>query len=323
MKFTAMKVCGDKEENYMNLSENPIFRTHVRRTPLLPLTDKKNLFCKLECCQVGGAFKIRGSLSTLLDLSEREERQGVITASMGNTATGLAYAGRLLNYPVSVVMPQTVSAVKLEATRAIGAEVILKGQVGDDAVVHAFELAKERKILFVHPHKTEPFIDGNATIVHEMIQEQPKLKKIFIPIGGGGLASGVCRYIRQKGLSIAPIGVEAEEAPAFHLSFRVGKPVRLNKMETIADALTLLEPDPEVFSFLYDNLEKVVTVSEIDIIRAMKQLHDEYRVITEPGGAAPLAAMLKEESNEPSAAIISGGNISIEEFHRLISSPML
>ena len=304
----------------MNLSKNPVFRTHVRRTPLLPLTDKKNLLCKLECCQVGGAFKIRGSLSTLLELRARDDRKGVITASMGNTATGLAYAGKLLNYPVSVVMPETVSPIKLAATRDIGAEVILKGLVGDDAVVHAFELAKERKILFVHPHKTEPFLDGNATIVDEMIEEHPDLKKIFIPIGGGGLASGVCRYIRQKRLHLAPIGVEAEEAPAFHLSFEAGKPVRLEKMDTIADSLTLMEPDPEVFSFLYDNLEKVVTVSETDIILAMKQLHDEYRVITEPGGAAPLAAMLKEASHEPSAAIISGGNISIDEFHRLISS---
>jgi threonine dehydratase len=304
----------------MNLSDNPIYKRHVRNTPLLPLADKKNLFCKLECSQVGGSFKIRGSLATLLALEAEGNKKGVITASMGNTATGLAYAGRLFKYPVAVVMPETVSATKLAATRRIGAEVILKGEVGDDALEHAFKLAKDRDILFVHPHKTASFLEGNATIGREIIEQNPEVKQIFIPIGGGGLASGICRYIRDSGLSVAPIGVEAEKAPAFYRSFKNGRPVRLETMETIADALTLMEPDPEVFAYLYQNLEKVVTVSENAIIRAMKILYDEFRVITEPGGAAPLAAMLGENPTIPSAAIISGGNISLEEFQKFISS---
>jgi len=304
----------------MNLSDNPIYKRHVRKTPLLSLADKENLFCKLECCQVGGSFKIRGSLATLLALEAEGNKKGVITASMGNTATGLAYAGRLFNYPVAVVMPETVSATKLEATRRIGAEIILKGQVGDDALEHAFKLAKDRDILFVHPHKTRPFLEGNATIAQEIIEENPEVKQIFIPIGGGGLASGICQYIRDRGISVAAIGVEAERAAAFYQSFKEGRPVRLKKMETIADALTLMEPDPDVFAYLYQNLEKVVTVSEENIIRAMKILYDEFRVITEPGGAAPLAAMLGENPTDPSAAIISGGNISLEEFQKIVSS---
>ena len=303
----------------MNLSDNRIFERHVRRTPLLALAEKKNLFCKLECCQVGGSFKIRGSLATLLALEAEGNKKGVITASMGNTATGLAYAGRLFNYPVAVVMPETVSAIKLEATRRIGAEVILKGEVGDDALDHAFKLAKDRDILFIHPHKTESFLDGNATIAREIMEQNPEVKQIFIPIGGGGLASGICRYIQDNGISVTPIGVEAEKAPAFYQSFKKGRPVRLETMETIADALTLMEPDPDVFADLHQNLEKVVTVSEKDIIRTMKILYDEFRVITEPGGAAPLAAMLNENPTELSAAIISGGNISPAEFQRIVS----
>lgn len=310
---------GERRRTIISISEHPLFRVHVRRTPLLPLSERRKLFCKLECCQVGGSFKIRGSLSTLLTLKKQGKTGGVITASMGNTATGLAYAGRLLNYPVSVVMPETVSPTKLKATRKIGAEVILKGQVGDDAVDHSIVVARERNIFFVHPHKTDPFIQGNATIAQEIIEENPNIKQIFIPIGGGGLATGVCQYVQDQRLSIRLIGVEAEKAPAFHLSFQKGTPVRLEKMETIADALTLMEPDPEVFSYLYDRLEKVVTVSEEGIIRAMHILLDEYRVISEPGGAAPLAAMLQEDSKETSAAIISGGNVSLEEFQVLTS----
>ena len=144
----------------MKLSDDPIFRRHVRKTPLLSLAEKKNLLCKLECCQVGGSFKIRGSLATLLALQAEGNTKGVVTASMGNTATGLAYAGRLFNYPVAVVMPETVSATKLEATRRIGAEVILKGKVGDDALEHSLKLARERDILFVHPHFTESMFYG-------------------------------------------------------------------------------------------------------------------------------------------------------------------
>jgi len=302
----------------INIFEDPIFRANVRKTPLLPLTEKKNLFCKLECCQIGGSFKIRGALSTLLTLKVQGKMEGVITASMGNTATGLAYAGRLLNYPVAVVMPETVSPTKLKATQKIGAEVILKGQVGDDAIAHSVEVSRKRNILFVHPHKTPPFLQGNATIAKEIIEELPDVEQIFIPIGGGGLASGVCQYIKGKGLSVKSIGVEAENAPAFHLSFKAGRPVRLEKMDTIADALTLMEPDPEVFSYLYKNLERVVTVSEDEIVSAMKTLFEEFRVIAEPGGAAPLAAMLKGDSNMRSAAIISGGNVSFEEFQGLM-----
>ena len=304
----------------MKILQNSTFKRIVRKTPLLSLAEHENLFCKLECCQVGGSFKIRGSLSTLLKVEAEGNQKGVITASMGNTATGLAYAGRLFNYPVAVVMPETVSATKLEATRRIGAEIILKGQVGDDALEHAFKLAKDRDILFVHPHKTPPFLEGNATIAQEIIEENPAVKQIFIPIGGGGLASGICQYIRDRGISVAAIGVEAERAAAFYQSFKEGRPVRLKKMETIADALTLMEPDPDVFAYLYQNLEKVVTVSEENIIRAMKILYDEFRVITEPGGAAPLAAMLGENSTDPSAAIISGGNISLLEFQKIVSS---
>ncbi len=307
-----------KDRTMLEIYQHPIYKAYVRKTPLLPLTEKKDLFCKLECCQVGGSFKIRGSLSTLLTLKAQGKMEGVITASMGNTATGLAYAGRLLNYPVAVVMPETVSPIKLKATQKIGAEVILKGQVGDDAIAHAFEVAQKRNILFVHPHKTPPFLVGNGTIAQEIIEELPSVKQIFIPIGGGGLASGVCQYIKGKGLRVKPIGVEAENAPAFYLSLKEGRPVRLKKMETIADALTLMEPDPEVFSYLYSNLEKVVTVSEEEIILAMKILFEEFRVIAEPGGAAPLAAMLSGDSSIPSAAIISGGNVSLEEFQSLL-----
>jgi threonine dehydratase len=309
---------GIREDPMINIFEDPIFRANVRKTPLLPLTEKKNLFCKLECCQIGGSFKIRGALSTLLTLKVQGKMEGVITASMGNTATGLAYAGRLLNYPVAVVMPETVSPTKLKATQKIGAEVILKGQVGDDAIAHSVEVSRKRNILFVHPHKTPPFLQGNATIAKEIIEELPDVEQIFIPIGGGGLASGVCQYIKGKGLSVKSIGVEAENAPAFHLSFKAGRPVRLEKMDTIADALTLMEPDPEVFSYLYKNLERVVTVSEDEIVSAMKTLFEEFRVIAEPGGAAPLAAMLKGDSNMRSAAIISGGNVSFEEFQGLM-----
>jgi threonine dehydratase len=245
--------------------------------------------------------------------------EGVITASMGNTATALAYAGKILNYPVAVVMPETVSKMKLRATEEIGAEVILRGQVGDDAVEHAFKVARERDIFFLHPHKTPPFLQGNATIAQEIVEDLDSVEQIFIPIGGGGLATGISQCIEERRLPIKLIGVEAEGAPAVYRSFSEEKPVRLQRMDTIADALTLMEPDPEVFAYLFRHLDKVITVSDKEIISAMKMLLEEFRVITEPGGAAPLAAMLKGDLKRVSAAIISGGNISLDEFQSLLS----
>jgi len=302
----------------MDLSKIQIFKRCVRRTPLLPLTNNSLFFNKLECCQLGGSFKIRGAVSTLLELEAKGDRRGVITVSMGNTATSLAYAGKLFQHPVTVVMPETVSSTKLAATRRIGAEVILKGKVGDDAIAHSLEVASERDMFFLHPHKTPPFLRGNATILEEIIHENPGIAQVFIPIGGGGLASGICDYIREKGLSVKPVGVEAANAPAFYRSMMEGRPICLETMDTIADALTLMEPDPEVFERLSGSLEKVVIVSEEEIIEAMKLLFEEYRVITEPGGAAPLAAMLKEGKDVPSAAIISGGNMDLDEFQKTV-----
>jgi threonine dehydratase len=190
--------------------------------------------------------------------------------------------------------------------------------VGDDAIKHALELTAERDLFFLHPHKTRAFLKGNATIIEEIMEENPDIKKVFIPIGGGGLASGICKYIQETGISVMPIGVEACNAAAFHRSFKEGRPIRLEAMDTIADALTLMEPDPDVFAVLYKSLEKVVTVTEVDMVHAMKILFEEFRVISEPGGAAPLAAMLKEGKEYPSAAIISGGNIYLDEFQRIV-----
>jgi len=304
----------------MNISKQKVFEKSVRRTPLLPLTENSQFYNKLECCQLGGSFKIRGVISTLLELKAQGIKKGVVTASMGNTATSLAYAGKLLNHPVTVVMPETVSPLKLASTRRIGAEVILKGEVGDDAIKHALELEAARDLFFLHPHKTQSFLKGNATIIEEIMEEKPNIKQVFIPIGGGGLASGICKYIQESGISVMPIGVEACNAPAFYRSFKEGKPVCLETMDTIADALTLMEPDPQVFDFLYKSLVKIVTVSETEIVSAMKILFEEFRVISEPGGAAPLAAMLKEGKECESVAIISGGNIYLDEFQRIISA---
>jgi threonine dehydratase len=289
----------------------------VRRTPLLSLADKPHLACKLEACQTGGSFKMRGAIRTLQSLVDAGDERQVITVSMGNTAFSLAWAGRLMNRPVSVVMPENVSAAKLELTRSIGAEVILHGQTGSEALAHVETLVAEGNYYFLHPHKCPPFLAGSESIATEILADRPQTRRILVPVGGGGLLSAICAAGEKLAGKIEIVGVEAEQAPAFARSFLAGRPVSIAEVNTIADALTINEPDPEVFAYVSPRTSRIVTVEEDDIVAAMRMLYDEFRVVAEPGGAAPLAAMLRHDDNENVAAIISGGNISLDEFREL------
>ena len=289
----------------------------VRRTPLLALADKPHLSCKMEACQTGGSFKMRGAVNTLRALADAGDDSQVITVSMGNTAFSLAWAGRLMQRPVSVVMPENVSPAKLDLTRSIGAEVILHGQSGSEALAYCEELVTGGSYYFLHPHKCPPFLAGSETIATEIITDQPEVQRIYVPIGGGGLLSAICAAVEKMPADIEVVGVEAEQACAFARSFQAGHPVSIADMDTIADALTINEPDAEVFNYVAGRVDRIVTVEEKEIVEAMTMLFDEYRVIAEPGGAAPLAAMLKADDGASSAAIISGGNVSLEEFLKL------
>ncbi|MBT4016640.1 MAG: pyridoxal-phosphate dependent enzyme [Alphaproteobacteria bacterium] len=292
----------------------------VRRTPLLSLADKPHLFCKMEACQTGGSFKMRGAVKTLLSLTEDGDDRQVITVSMGNTAFSLAWAGRLLGRAVSVVMPENVSPAKLDLTRRIGAEVILHGQTGSEALAHCESLVASGDYYFLHPHKCPPFLAGSETIAEEIFADQPATQRIFVPIGGGGLLSAICAAAKKSSTSFEVIGVEAEQAPAFANSFQAGHPVAISDLDTIADALTINEPDTEVFDYVVSRTSRIVTVSEEEIVVAMRTLFDEFRIIAEPGGAASLAASLKVDDGSVAAAIISGGNISPEEYCQLTGS---
>jgi len=260
---------------------------------------------------------MRGAIRTLQSLADDGDDRQVITVSMGNTAFSLAWAGRLMNRPVSVVMPENVSPAKLELTRSIGAEVILHGQTGSEALAHVETLVADGNYYFLHPHKCPPFLAGSENIATEILADRPDTRRIFVPVGGGGLLSAICAAAKKSATEIEVVGVEAEQAPAFARSFQAGRPVSIAEVDTIADALTINEPDPEVFAWVAARTGRIVTVEEDEIVAAMRMLYDEFRVIAEPGGAAPLAAMLKHDDGENVAAIISGGNISLDEFREL------
>lgn len=289
----------------------------IRRTPLFALADQPHLTCKLEACQTSGSFKMRGAVHVLQELATVRDNRQVITVSMGNTAFSLAWAGRLLNRPVIVVMPETVSPSKLALTRKIGAEVILHGQTGSDALAYCEQIVARRDCYFLHPHKCAPFLAGSEAIADEILADQPGTQRVFVPVGGGGLLSAVCAAVGRAKGEIEVVGVEAARAPAFARSFQDGKPVAVDDVDTIADALTINQPDPDVLRYVMPRTARIVTVNEDEIVNAMRRLFDETRVIAEPGGAASLAAMLKADDGADSAAIISGGNISVAGFQQL------
>ena len=308
----------------MNLLQNPVFTRHVRKTPLLPLIESKNLLCKLECCQAGGSFKIRGSLSTLLDLAARGDKKGVITASMGNTASGLAYAGKLFHYPVAVVMPETVSATKLAATRRIGAEVILKGQVGDEALKHAFKLAQERNILFVHPHKTLPFLEGNATIAREIVEDNPGVEQIYIPIGGGGLASGIAGYFKSNDNDdkIEIIGCQPEHSPVMFQSVKAGRIIEMESKPTLSDGTTGgIEAGSITFDICKETLDDYILVSEKEIAEAIQLVLERHYMVIEGAAALSVASFIKTKErfkNKNVVLIITGKRITPDKLKKII-----
>jgi threonine dehydratase len=289
----------------------------IRQTPTLTLADHPNLSCKMEASQTSGSFKIRGAVKTLQTLIDARDDRQVITVSMGNTAFSLAWAGRLLGRSVSVVMPQNVSPAKLRLTRQIGAQVILHGNSGSVALAHCLQLVDEGNYYFLHPHKCPPFLSGSQAIADEILQARPRIRRMFVPVGGGGLLSAICAAAEQSPHDIEVIGVGASGAPAFARSFQAGSPVWVDRIETIADALTINEPDPDVFEYVFKRTSQFISVEDADIASAMRLLFDQFRQIAEPGGAAPLAAMLKSDDGCPAAAIISGGNVSLKEFMTL------
>lgn len=279
-------------------------------------------YLKLENLQRTGSFKDRGSLNRLLGLTPEERAQGVITASAGNHGQGLAYHGARLGIPVTVVMPVTAALNKVSSTRGYGATVVLHGSVLDEAAVEAARIAAEKGLVTVPAFDHPDIVAGQGTIGLEILEQVPDVSTVLVPVGGGGLVSGICIAIKETRPRVRVIGIEAAAAASAKASREAGRVVAISHRDTLADGIATKRIGDLTFPIIERYVDDLVTVEEDPIAAAILLLLEREKTVAEGAGAVPLAALLSGAvsvtADETVVAVLSGGNIDINMISRII-----
>ena len=299
-------------------------KTHLVESPYFSDLCGNNVYLKPENLQNTGSFKLRGAYNKISQLNENERKRGVITASAGNHAQGVAFAARALNCKAVICMPATTPILKVEATRAYGAEVVLYGDSFDDAYAKSLELQKKKGYVYIHPFNDQKVLAGQGTTALEIIDELKDVDAILVPIGGGGFASGVALATKAVNPNVKVIGVEPEGAPCMEKSFMEGHVTTLPAVDTVADGCAVKTPGDLTYAFCKKYLDQIITVSEMEIMSALLSLIEKHKLIAEGAGALSLAALNKLPfKGKKVAAIISGGNIDISTISALIDKALI
>lgn len=300
-------------------------RGTVRRTPLLDVTDiaGRSLHLKCENLQVAGAFKIRGACNLVQQIASGPKVRGVITYSSGNHAQAVACAARGLGLPALVVMPETAPAVKVEGTRSYGAEVLFEGTTSVQRRRRAEAVAGERGLTMVPPFDHPDIIAGQGTVGREILEDQPSIDTVYVPVGGGGLIAGVAAAVRQRRPSTRIVGVEPVGAAAMARSVEAGAPVTLDNVRSIADGLLPVRPGDLTFAHVAAFVDHIVTVEDEAIAAAVRWLATRAKLVVEPSGAATVAAVLfsgREDGGRDgtTVTVLSGGNIAPAKLATLL-----
>ena len=282
----------------------------VKSSYFSELTGNK-VFFKPENMQRTGAYKVRGAYYKISTLSDEERGKGLITASAGNHAQGVAYAAHKYGVKAVIVMPTTTPLIKVERTKGYGAEVILHGDVYDEACAYALELAEEKGYTFIHPFDDPAVATGQGTIAMEIIQELPLVDYILVPIGGGGLATGVSTLAKLNP-HIKVIGVEPAGAACMKASLEKGEVVTLPHVNTIADGTAVQTPGSHIFPYIQENLDEIITVEDDELIVAFLDMVENHKMIVENSGLLTVAALRHLDfKNKKVVSILSGGNMDV------------
>ena len=312
-----------------------LLRGIVRRTPVVrsrALSDRLGgpVHLKCENLQRAGSFKIRGAYTRMSRLSDAEKARGVVAASAGNHAQGVALAARLLGLPARVYMPLGAPLPKLDATRGYGAEVVLTGNTVDECLLKALEWEQESGAVLIHPFDNQDIVAGQGTVGLELLEQLPGVKTVLVSMGGGGLMAGIATVIKHVHPEIRLIGVQAAAAASFPPSIAAGKPLALPSMATMADGIAVGRPGDVPFAIIDGLVDEVVTVSEEMISKAMLLLLERQKMLVEPAGAVAVAALMDngvgaavvDATDAPVLAVLSGGNVDPLLLMRLIRHGM-
>ena len=306
-----------------------VLKDVIRKTPLTPspkLSSKCNLYLKAENLQVTGSFKVRGAGYMISQLTEEEKARGVIACSAGNHAQGVALASAKYGIKATICLPDGAPISKVEATKSYGADVVMVPGVYDDAYKHALKLRDEKGYTFVHPFDDENVIAGQATIGLEILKERNDIDAVVVPIGGGGLISGVAFAIKTLAPHIKVYGVQAAGAPSMYNSIKDGKIERLASVSTIADGIAVKEPGVNTFDYCSKFVDEIVTVTEDEISSAILAMIEQHKMLAEGAGAVAVAAVMFNKlpiENKNVVCVVSGGNIDVTILSRVIERGLL
>ena len=282
------------------------------------------VYLKPENRQRTGAYKVRGAYYKISTLSDEERAKGLITASAGNHAQGVAYAAKRFGAKAVIVMPTTTPLIKVNRTKALGAEVVLHGDVYDEACARALELAAEHGYTFIHPFDDPDVATGQGTIAMEIIKDLPLVDIILVPVGGGGLAAGVSTLVKMLKPGTKVIGVEPEGAACLKASLEAGKVVTLPEVSTIADGTAVKTPGTQIFPYLQKNLDEVITVPDSDLVVSFLDMVENHKMIVENSGLLTVAALKQINcKGKKVVSILSGGNMDVITMSSVVQQGLI
>ena len=301
-----------------------LLETHLIYSPIFSKESGNKVFIKPENLQKTGSFKIRGAYNKISNLTDTEKKRGVIASSAGNHAQGVAYGAKESGIKAVIVMPKSTPLIKVESTKQYGAEVILHGDVYDDAFKKAKELEEKEGYVFVHPFNDEDVLDGQGTIALEILEELPETDIILVPIGGGGLISGIACAAKIIKPDIKIIGVEPEGAASAYEAIKQNKVVELKEANTIADGTAVKKIGDLNFEYIKKYVDEIITVSDYELMEAFLLLVEKHKIIAENSGILSIAATKKlKEKNKKVVSVISGGNIDVLMISSMINKGLI
>ncbi len=303
----------DEIENANSLRGDEIKKTPLIHSSTFSKLTGSEIYLKTEFRQKTGSFKIRGAYYKIKSLSDQEKKQGVVAASAGNHAQGVAFASSLEKIPCTIVMPKNASPAKVAATRGYGAKVVLEGTNYDESSNKAKEIAQETGATMIHAFDDPQIIAAQGVIGLEILEDLPDVEEIYLPIGGGGLAAGTLIAIKEKNPQIKVIGVQSRSFPSMHDSFKQGSITSSGGERTIADGISVKVPGQLTFEIIKELIDDIVLVDDVEITKAMFLLMERMKFVVEPAGASSLAYLISQKpaAGKKVVVILAGGNVDM------------
>ncbi len=314
----------EKFEQASELVKNITNPTKLVYSEYLSQETGGRIYLKPENMQYTGAYKVRGAYYKISTMSEEERTRGLITASAGNHAQGVAYAAQKFGCKVVIVMPTVTPLIRVNRTKNYGAEVILYGDVYDDACEYALKLAEEKGYTFVHPFDDPDIATGQGTIAMEIVQELPTVDYILVPVGGGGLITGVSALAKMLNPKIQVIGVEPSQAASMTAALATGEPVSLDSANTIADGTAVKRVGEKIFPYAQENIDRMLTVEDDELIGAFLDLVENHKMVVENSGLLTVAALKQLDlKGKKAVAILSGGNMDVITMSSIVQHGLI